>query len=200
MGLRETKMERARQFIADKAFELFVTQGYDHTTIEQISAAAEIGPRTLYRYYPTKEALVVNFVAEGLNTAMAAFLAQPDERPLPQALYAIVDSIEHTIETQSTRLIALYKIADGTAALRAGLADQNWRWRQQLAQEILRRTGDTRNAPFAALTAAGTMNVIEVIVQTWVTSGGTAKAADITRETLHLLHTDAIPVPTPAYS
>lgn len=200
MGLRETKMERTRQFIADTAFELFVAQGYENTTIEQIAAAAEVGTRTLYRYYPTKEALVVNFVEEGLNTAMAAFLAQPDELPLPQALYAVVDSIERTIETHSTRLIALYEISRGTAALRAGLADQNYRWRQRLAEEILRRTGGTRNPLFAALTAAATMNVIEVVVQMWVAGGGAVKAADFARETLDLLHANAIPVPTPAGS
>jgi AcrR family transcriptional regulator len=200
MGLRETKMERTRLFIADAAYELFVTQGYDNTTIEQIAAAAEVGTRTLYRYYPTKEALVVNFVEEGLTAAMAIFLAQPDELPLPQALYAVIESAERTIVTNSTRLIALYQIAEGTAALRARFANQNWRWRQQLAQEILRRTGGTQNAVFAALTAAVTMNVIEIIVQTWVNSGGTANVADIARETLHLLHTNVIPVPTAAPS
>jgi AcrR family transcriptional regulator len=198
MGLRETKMERTRQFIADTAFELFVAQGYDHTTIEQIAAAAEVGTRTLYRYYPTKEALVVNFVEDGLNTALQAFLAQPDEVPLPQALYAVIGSVEHTITTDSARLLALYEIIHRTVALRAGLADQNWRWRQLLAEEILRRTGDTGSTLSAALTAAITMNVIEVIVAEWVTSGGTVKAADISRETLKLLHTNAIPVPMPA--
>lgn len=197
MGLRETKMERTRQFIADTAFDLFVAQGYDHTTIEQIAAAAEVGTRTLYRYYPTKEALLVNFVENGLNTAMAAFVAQPDEMPLSQALYAVVASVEETIETNSARLLALYEIIYKTSALRAGLADLDWCWRQRLAKEILRRAGDTGNALFAALTAASTMNVIEVIVQTWVTNGGAVKAADITRETLELLHAKAIPVPSP---
>ncbi|WP_265737490.1 hypothetical protein [Actinacidiphila soli] len=42
------------------------------------------------------------------------------------------------------------------------------------------------------------MNVIEVIVQKWVDSGGTVDVGDIARETLHLVRTNAIPVPTPA--
>src|SRR6188768_4112648 len=75
VGLRETKMERTRRFIAESAFDLFVAQGYDDTTIEQIAAAAEVGTRTLYRYYSTKEALVVSFVENGLDAAMDAFLA-----------------------------------------------------------------------------------------------------------------------------
>jgi AcrR family transcriptional regulator len=198
MGLRETKMERTRQFIADTAFELFVTHGYDNTTLEQIAAAAEVGARTLYRYYPTKEALVVNFVEEGLTTALAVFGAQPDDVPLPQALYAMIDSVQHTITTNPSRLVALYRMTNTTAALRARLAEQNWRWREDLAREIMRRMGGPEFDLVATLTAGNTMNIIEVIVRKWVDSDGTANVADLARQTLHLLRANAIPVPTPA--
>ncbi|RDI34637.1 TetR/AcrR family transcriptional regulator [Lentzea flaviverrucosa] len=198
MGLREAKMERTRRFIAESAFDLFVAQGYDDTTIEQIAAAAEVGTRTLYRYYATKEALVVSFVQNGLDAAMEAFLAQPDETPLPEALHAVIGSVEQTIATNSARLLALYEIFDKTTGLRAGLADLCWSWRQRLAQEILRREGGTGDVLFAALTAASTMNVIEVVVQTWTSGGGRAEVADIARETLELLHTKTIPFPAPA--
>ncbi|MGW6441600.1 TetR/AcrR family transcriptional regulator [Lentzea sp. NPDC055074] len=197
MGLREAKMERTRRFIADTAFDLFVAQGYDDTTIEQIAAAAEVGTRTLYRYYSTKEALVVSFVESGLGAAMDAFLAQPDDLPLPEALYAVVDSVERTIGANSARLLALYEIFDKTTGLRAGLADLCWSWRQRLAQEILRREDRPDDLLFGALTAAGTMNVIEVIVQTWTSNGGRVEIADIARETLELLHSKATPVPVP---
>lgn len=196
MGLREAKMERTRRFIAESAFDLFVAQGYDDTTIEQIAAAAEVGTRTLYRYYATKEALVVSFVQNGLDAAMEAFLAQSDETPLPEALHAVIGSVEQTIAANSARLLALYEIFDKTTGLRAGLADLCWSWRQRLAQEILRREGGMGDVLFAALTAASTMNVIEVVVQTWTSGGGRAEVADITRETLELLHTKTIPFPT----
>lgn len=198
MGLREAKMERTRRFIADTAFDLFVAQGYDDTTIEQIAAAAEVGTRTVYRYYSTKEALVVSFVENGLTAAMDAFLAQSDELPLSEALHAVVGSVEHTIGTNPARLLALYEIFDKTTGLRAGLADLCWSWRQRLAQEILRREDGAADALFAALTAASTMNVIEVIVQTWTVNGGRVQIADIARETLELLHAKAIPVPAAA--
>lgn len=196
MGLRETKMERTRRFIAETAFDLFVTQGYDATTIEQIAAAAEVGPRTLYRYYATKEALVISFVENGLNAATVAFEEQPEETPLSEALHAVVDSVERTITANPARLLALYEIFDRTTGLRAGLADLCWSWRQRLAQEILRRSGGT-DTLFAALTAASTMNVIEVVVQTWTANGGNVEVADISRDTLKLLRTKAIPIPTP---
>ncbi|MGI5499218.1 TetR/AcrR family transcriptional regulator [Lentzea sp. CA-135723] len=197
MGLRETKMERTRQFIAETAFDLFVAQGYDATTIEQIAAAAEVGPRTLYRYYATKEALVVSFVENGLDAAMAAFEAQPEGTPLSEALHAVVASVEHTITTNPARLLALYEIFDRTTSLRSGLADLDWSWRRRLAQEIMRRSGGETDSLFATLTAASTMNVIEVVVQTWTASGGTVPVGDITRATLELLRSRVIPIPAP---
>jgi AcrR family transcriptional regulator len=57
-GLRERKKERTRKTIADVAFELFVTQGFQDTTIKQIADAAEVSPRTVSAYFPAKEELL----------------------------------------------------------------------------------------------------------------------------------------------
>lgn len=57
-GLRERKRARTRATIRRHALQLFARQGYHATTFEQIAAAAEVAPSTVYRYFPTKEALV----------------------------------------------------------------------------------------------------------------------------------------------
>ena len=77
MGLRELKRERTRRLIADKAFELFTDHGFGRTTVEQIAAAAEVGPSTLYRYFPTKETLVLEFIEDCLADAVTWFREQP---------------------------------------------------------------------------------------------------------------------------
>ncbi|HEY6797259.1 MAG TPA: TetR family transcriptional regulator [Kineosporiaceae bacterium] len=58
-GLRERKKAKTRWAIQEHALRLFAEQGYEATTIDQIAAAAEISPSTFFRYFRTKEDVVV---------------------------------------------------------------------------------------------------------------------------------------------
>lgn len=59
-GLRERKKARTRDQIAEAALELFVQQGYNETTLEEIAETAEVHKRTLLRYFPSKSHLILH--------------------------------------------------------------------------------------------------------------------------------------------
>ncbi|BCY07814.1 TetR/AcrR family transcriptional regulator [Actinoplanes sp. L3-i22] len=58
MSLRDRKRIRTRQALVAAALELFESRGYDETTIAEVAAAAEIGTRTFFSYFPSKEDLL----------------------------------------------------------------------------------------------------------------------------------------------
>ena len=59
-GLRERKKAKTKSAIQSHAIRLFREQGFAATTVEQVAEAAEVSPSTVFRYFATKEDLVVN--------------------------------------------------------------------------------------------------------------------------------------------
>jgi AcrR family transcriptional regulator len=203
MGLRELKRERTRRLISDKAFELFTDRGFGRTTVEQIAAAAEVGPSTLYRYYPTKERLVLEFVEASLFEALDWFREQPAMN-VPDGLQGVVERVLDQMESNPDRVRTVYELADQTSSVEAHLTNVIWRWRSELSTELVRRmTADTdqplagESIGFTAALAAGiTMNIIEVTVQTWVDNPAGTDAKALAREAMCLLRGGGIPLPT----
>ena len=58
-GRRERKKQRTAETIRHAATELFLAQGYDGTTTEQIAEAADVSVSTFFRYFPTKESVLL---------------------------------------------------------------------------------------------------------------------------------------------
>ena len=89
--MRERKKARTRATLRSVAFRLFREQGFAETTIEQIADEAEVSPSTFFRYFPTKEALVL---ADDLDPPMiAAFEEQPAEMTVFEALRSAFENV-----------------------------------------------------------------------------------------------------------
>lgn len=82
-GLRERKKAKTRAAIQREALRLFREQGYDATTVSQIAEAVEISPSTFFRYFPSKEDVVLYDDLDPI--LIESFEAQPPELTTIQA-------------------------------------------------------------------------------------------------------------------
>ncbi|MEU4316187.1 TetR family transcriptional regulator [Nocardia sp. NPDC024068] len=110
-GLRELKKKRTREAIQDHALRLYREQGYANTTLEEVAAAAEVSPSTLFRYFPSKPDTVLFDRVDPIF--LEKFLAEPAELPLLEAarnallaVLATADVDMAAVETTRMKLIA----------------------------------------------------------------------------------------------
>lgn len=93
--LRERKREKTRAAIIDAAMKLFERHGYDGTTVADIAAAAEIGTRTFFTYFASKEELLFPGADARVAAALDAIASRsPHDRPSDVLLRALGFVIE----------------------------------------------------------------------------------------------------------
>lgn len=76
-GLRERKKQRTRATLTDAAIALFVQNGYENTTVDQIAAAADVSPRTFSRYFATKDVVILALIDDNMDQGARALREQP---------------------------------------------------------------------------------------------------------------------------
>ncbi|GAB3386538.1 TetR family transcriptional regulator [Humibacter soli] len=154
-GLRERKKARTRASIQSHALRLFTEQGYDATTIDQIIDAAEVSESTFFRYFPTKESVVLFDDYDPL--IVAAYYAQPAElgavTAMRMALKEFFASLsEQQREDQRERLA----LVAGVPALRGAMLDQLAQAMEVLSVAIAERAGRAAD-DFAVRTVSGAL-------------------------------------------
>jgi AcrR family transcriptional regulator len=88
--IRDRKTRETRARIAEAALELFASQGYAETTIDHIAAAADVGRRTVFRYFPTKEAILFDHLVVRRDVALQLLRERPPAEPPLVSLHAVL--------------------------------------------------------------------------------------------------------------
>jgi AcrR family transcriptional regulator len=85
-GLRERKKIQLREQLKAAALRRFAERGYDEVTVDDIATAAEVSPRTFYRYFASKEQVLVDQWETETQTVLETLRARPPEEPAARAL------------------------------------------------------------------------------------------------------------------
>jgi len=165
-GLRERKKARTRAAIREHALRLFREQGYSATTVDQIAAAADISPSTFFRYFPSKEDVVLQDDLDVL--ALGAFEAQPSGlSPVAAFRAAAATAFAALSEDDLARLQETSALTFSVPEVRARAMDELSRTIGVIAAAAARRSGHDPD-DFAVRNLAGAIvGVIMAATMPW---------------------------------
>ena len=103
-GLRERKKRRRRAAIGRAALRLFAERGFHATTVADVAAAADVSPRTVFAYFPTKEDLLFADAGELLDRLRERLERRPADQTASEALRGWVEELVALEETDEARL------------------------------------------------------------------------------------------------
>lgn len=126
-GLRARRHRQTRTEIAEAAIALFDAHGYANVTMDDIAVAADISRRTLYRYFPTKERILLDPPGQWLATWDAVTARLPDDAPSLTVVEAAARAVAEVIDADADQLRATWRIIQSVPALEpAFLANPAW--------------------------------------------------------------------------
>ena len=141
-GLRERKRAKTRAAIQEHALRLFREHGYEATTVQQVAEAAEVSPSTFFRYFPSKEDVVMY---DSFDAAIIeAIRAQPSNVSSIGAIRAglhaaLGQANSDEIARQNARGVLILSVPE----LRARMLDELLRATLVFSEVIAERVGHT---------------------------------------------------------
>lgn len=153
-GLRERKKARTRASLRTHALRLFREQGYQATTVEQIAAAAEVSPSTFFRYFPTKEDVVLQ---DDMDVRLLDALSrQPQDLPPISAVRAAMAEAWRSFTPDEWQQIRLGgELSTSVPEIRARALGEFSRTIDVVADGIAGRGGSAPADPFHVRVLAG---------------------------------------------
>jgi AcrR family transcriptional regulator len=141
--LKARKQQVVRDALRAAAVELFHARGFEAVTVEEIAQTAGVSRRTFFRYYESKEDVMVEHFDRGNERLLTELAARPlDESPLLAIRNALVQTMEHSLEErdlirETTRLMR------ETSPLRRALMEHRNRLEERIAALMIQRLGTT---------------------------------------------------------
>lgn len=180
-NLRSRTRDAVRERIADEALILFDQQGFDATTVEDIVVAVGISPRSFFRYFPSKEDVVVGdplFAGAQLRDEVAKLL-RGGFAPWP-ALTRALRAGAADVDSDSDRWLRVMRVVNGASSLRARNLEKHIAWSALLVPLLSGVDSLTSglNALQARALVGAAFACLDAALATWTELGGESAFID----------------------
>jgi AcrR family transcriptional regulator len=176
--LRERKKQRTREALLRVAIELFTTEGYEETTVDDIADAVGVSQRTFFRYFAGKEDAALALDEMTVTRFVEAVRARPPHEPPLEALRQAVlegwDTLHEVVESvvPVERFLAMYRVIESTPVLLAAHLRRSAEVEEVLTRVLAEREGlDPATDPRPRLLVAVFSGVMRVTERQWLTDG-----------------------------
>lgn len=182
LGLRERKKLQTARMLWGTAIGLFVEHGFDHVTVAQIAAAANVSTMTVFNYFPTKEDLVMRPIQEHVGDAARTVRERAPGESATAALRRgfLAALAEHDAATglnDTPTVLGVQRLLRATPALLYRVQALGHRSRRLLAEELAAPSGEPDvPAQVAATQLIGTLEVLVAENLRRLLGGETAEA------------------------
>jgi AcrR family transcriptional regulator len=178
---RERKKQQTREALEATAWKFFKSKGYDATTIEDITDVVDVSPRTFFRYFDSKEAVLFGDWRSGLDTLSELILSRPEDEPPLVTLFSVMRDYTKIREKNLENVLRRKKLAEGSRKI--GDYERNvvnQEMEQTIAEALAQRfdvdpDSDIRPSLYAAI-AMGVFNAAKKI---WVAKDGKCALSEL---------------------
>ena len=187
-GLRERHRKRTAADLEAAALDLFSEKGFDAVTIDDIAAAADVSRRTFFRYFASKEDVILSDHPKRLDELEAALDRRPADEPALTALRHAIMSMAGAYEDEREHMVRRFSLMTTTPALEARSLCLQRNWETAVTEMLAARMGvDPAKDLRPGVVAATTMAAMRVATANWLAGGGQGDLPVIVAEALDLL-------------
>ena len=174
MGRRERRRESTRQALVSAALELFCKNGYDATTVEQITEAADVSPRTFFHHFRSKEEVLFGGHRQRREELIDALRVELDRQPVWPATRDAMLTVVDAFEADPAFFRARATLYSREPALRAALLRINDELVNEVSDVLAERLAmaAVNGAVLPRLIANLANGALRAAIDAWVAEGG----------------------------
>ena len=187
-GLRERRKALTAAELEAAAFRLFGERGFDAVTVDDIAAEADVSRRTFFRYFASKEDVLLADHFVQLARLREAIDTRPPDEPIITALRNALLSMSTDFEDRKEMIILRGRLMRDTPSLQARSLVHQKLWEEAMQEMVAERLGvDPAKDLRPGVVSAATLAAMRVAFTNWLTAGCDGDLIALTAEALDLL-------------
>lgn len=185
--MAERKRRAVREELGEVALRLLAARGFEGTTIDQIADAAGCSRRTFFRYFKSKEDVIIEVLGDLGDLILDAVRARPADEPPLEVLRAGLQAAVPVLTADPRKSAALIRLIFASPALRARHLHRQLDLEAALAAELAARQDAAPDDLLLRLTASAALKICDLTLPRWAADDGRPDLSALLNDAFALL-------------